>query len=456
MTRCLGLVQDIQVAFTMPARPASIPSNRASRLIHLGGLAMGIAGRMLAEGAQRAARGERPTVRDLLLTPDNAARLADKLARLRGAAMKVGQLLSMEAGELLPAEFTEILARLREDAHFMPLGQLAEVLEAQWGKGWETRFARFSFTPMAAASIGQVHEAWLTDGRHLAIKVQYPGVRRSIDSDVDNVAALLRVLPLLPSGIGLDALLAEAKRQLHQEADYGHEAESIRRFQALLADTADLVLPEVIAELSTREILAMTFVPGVPIERLTQAEQTLRDRVADRLIDLLLREFLEFGVVQTDPNFANYRFDPATQRIGLLDFGATRLYSPQRRQQVRDLMAAATAGDTAEIERAAIAAGYLDETDPQPRRRAVAEIFLLVAEPGRHTGTYDFGRSDLVQRLRDSSYVLGFDQGHWRPPPPDLIFLHRKLAGCFLLCARLRARVDVARLLQRHLDRRTT
>lgn len=286
--------------------------------------------------------------------------------------------------------------------------------------------------------------------------MQYPGVRRSIDSDVDNVAALLRVLPLLPSGVRLDELLAEAKRQLHLEADYSHEAESIHRFQGLLAREPDLVLPEVVAELSTREILAMTFVPGVPIERLTEAEQTLRDRVADRLIDLLLREFLEFGVVQTDPNFANYRFDPATQRIGLLDFGATRVYPPQRMQQVRDLMAAATAGDVAAVERAAIAAGYLGEADPLPRRRAVAELFLLVAEPGRYPGAYDFGRTDLTQRLRDSSYALGFDQGHWRPPPPDLIFLHRKLAGCFLLCARLGARVDVARHLQRHLERRTT
>lgn len=440
----------------MPARPTTIPLNRASRLMHLGSLAVGIASGMLAEGARRAARGKLPNPRDLLLTPDNAARLTEKLARLRGAAMKVGQLLSMEGGELLPPEFTDILANLREDAHFMPLDQLAEVLEAQWGMGWEARFSRFSFIPIAAASIGQVHEAWLTDGQHLAVKVQYPGVRRSIDSDVDNVAALLRMLPLLPSGVRLDELLAEAKRQLHLEADYRHEAESIRRFQGLLAREPDLVLPEVVAELSTREILTMTFLPGVPIERLFHAEQTLRDRVADRLIDLLLREFLEFGVVQTDPNFANYRFDPTTGRIGLLDFGATRVYSPQRMQQVRDLMAAATAEDVAAVERAAIAAGYLGEADPLPRRRAVAELFLLVAEPGRHPGTYDFGRTDLTQRLRASSYALSFDQGHWRPPPPDLIFLHRKLAGCFLLCARLGARVDVARHLRRHLERRTT
>ncbi len=436
----------------MTTRPAAVPSHRASRLMHLGGLAVGLAGGMFAEGARRMAQGQLPPVRELLLTPDNAARLADKLSRLRGAAMKVGQLLSMEAGELLPPEFTAALARLREDAHFMPLGQLADVLEANWGSDWERRFQRFGFTPLAAASIGQVHEAVLKDGRRLAVKVQYPGVRRSIDSDVDNVAALLRVLPLLPGEARLDELLAEAKRQLHEEADYLREAEHIRLFNRLLANEPHLMLPEVVDELTTSDVLAMSFVPGVPVESLAGAEQALRDGVAARLVELLLRELLEFGVVQTDPNFANFRYDPDTRRIGLLDFGATRVYPPQRLYQVRALMQAACAGDARGVERAALHAGYLDETDPLPRRRAVAELFLLVAEPARHTGAYDFGRSDLTLRLRDSSYALGFDRGHWRPPPADLIFLHRKLAGCFLLCARLEARVDVAGLMARQLD----
>lgn len=437
----------------MITRPAAVPSHRASRLIHLGGLALGLAGGMLAEGARRMAQGQLPPARDLLLTPDNAARLADKLSRLRGAAMKVGQLMSMEAGELLPPEFTAVLARLREDAHFMPLGQLAEVLEAHWGRDWERRFQRFGFTPLAAASIGQVHEAVLIDGRRLAVKVQYPGVRRSIDSDVDNVAALLRVLPLLPSEARLDDLLAEAKRQLHEEADYRREAGHIRQFRQLLAAEPDLHLPEVVDDLSTADVLAMTYVPGAPLESLDGAEQALRDRVAGRLVELLLREFLEFGVVQTDPNFANYRYDHERRHIGLLDFGATRVYPRERMDQIRALMQAACAGDARGVERAALDAGYLAESDPMPRRQAVAELFMLVAEPARHPGAYDFARTDLTTRLRDSSYALGFDQGHWRPPPADLIFLHRKLAGCFLLCARLKARVDVAGLMSRYLYR---
>jgi predicted unusual protein kinase regulating ubiquinone biosynthesis (AarF/ABC1/UbiB family) len=419
--------------------------------MHLGGLAVGLAGGMLAEGARRLATGQMPAARDLLLTPDNAARLADKLSRMRGAAMKVGQLLSMEAGELLPAEFTAVLARLREDAHFMPIGQVADVLEGEWGPGWETRFERFSFTPLAAASIGQVHEARLKDGRRLAIKIQYPGVRRSIDSDVDNVAGLLRLLPLLPAGADLGPLLAEAKRQLHEEADYRREAAHIREFRGLLADDPGFLLPEVVEELTTENVLAMSFVPGMPVETLADADQTQRDRVAGQLIGLLLREFLEFGTVQTDPNFANYRHDAETGRVALLDFGATRVYPAERQAQLRRLMDGAWREDAAAVASAALAMGYLDASDPPARRRAVTELFLLVCEPARHGGAYDFGRSDLTARLRDSSYALGFDQGHWRPPPADLIFLHRKLAGVFMLCARLKARVDVGALMAPHL-----
>mgnify|MGYP001141102848 CR=1 FL=1 len=428
-------------------RIAAVPTGRASRLMHMGGLALGVAGNMLAAGARQVAAGQRPEWRDLLLTPENAARLADKLSRLRGAAMKVGQLLSMEAGELLPPEFTEVLARLRQDAHFMPLGQLAELLESQWGEGWEQRFSRFNFTPLAAASIGQVHEAVLKTGERLAIKVQYPGVARSIDSDVDNVAALFRALPLLPQGAILDALLDEAKRQLHEEADYRREAGHIRQFARLLGDRPDLRLPAVIDSLSTDVVLTMTYVPGAPIESLSDAGQDLRDRLATRLVELMLREFLEFGVVQTDPNFANYRYDPDSDTLGLLDFGATRVYGDDRRAQVRDLIAAASAGEPAGVAAAAETAGYLLATDTPARRQAVTDLFMLVGEPARHPGAYDFGRSDLTARLRESSYALGFSEGHWRVPPADLIFLHRKLAGLFLLCARLGARVDVGRLM---------
>jgi predicted unusual protein kinase regulating ubiquinone biosynthesis (AarF/ABC1/UbiB family) len=415
-------------------------------------LATGLAGGAAAEGIRRLSQGERPGAANLLLTPANAARLTDRLSRMRGAAMKLGQLLSMEAGDVLAPEVTATLSRLRDDAHAMPGAQLARVLRRAWGEGWEGRFARFSFAPVAAASIGQVHGARARDGRDLAVKVQYPGVRQSIDSDVDNVATLLRLLRLLPEELDLQPLLEEAKAQLHAEADYRLEADYLERYGALLGDDPDFQVPSVDPELSTSEVLVMSFVPGEPLAALEGAAPQLRNRTATRLLALLLRELFEFGLVQTDPNLANYRHEPATGRIGLLDFGATRAYPSGRIEAFRQLLSAGTGGDRASVIEAAQGIGYLRPEDPAPQQAALADMVLVGCEPLRHTGPYDFAGSQLIARLRELGLALTFEHGYWRAPPPDTAFLHRKLGGLLLLCARLGARVDLRRLIGPYLD----
>ena len=257
-------------------RQRAVPSGRLSRLGHFSRLAAGVAGGMLSEGARRIAAGERPRVGDLLLTPGNIGKVAERLSHLRGAAMKLGQMISMDAGDFLPAELTQVLARLRDNAHHMPPQQLQQVLAAQWGKDWRTRFRRFEPRPIAAASIGQVHRATTHDGRDLAIKVQYPGVRESIDADIDNVATLLRVSGLLPRDLDISPLLAEAKRQLADEADYLREGEQMALFGKLLADDSTMVVPTLDAEFTTDRVLAMSFVDGSPIESLVTAPQAVR------------------------------------------------------------------------------------------------------------------------------------------------------------------------------------
>ena len=429
-----------------------IPESRLERLLHLGRLAGGIAGAALGDGARQLAQGRRPSLGDLLLTPANAHRLAERLSEMRGAAMKVGQLLSMEAGEVLPPELSRILERLRGDAHPMPLGQVAEVLTRAWGNGWERRFRRFSFTPLAAASIGQVHEAITVNGQHLAVKVQYPGVRRSIDSDVDNVATLLGLFRLVPQEVDFEPLLAEAKRQLHQEADYEQEAALLIRFAGHLGDHPGFEVPRVLPELTTPEVLAMTFLGGRPIETLTEAPARERNRIATALLDLALREVIDWGLVQTDPNFANYRYatgDGDTQgRIQLLDFGATRDYSPNTRAAFRDLLLAGMAGDAAGIERAAVAVGYLGPDDPPAYRAGIVELVHEATEPARTAGGYHFGRSSLARRVAEKAINLRLKGRFGRLPPPAILFLHRKLGGLYLLFSHLRAEIQVGEVLR--------
>jgi len=332
----------------------------------------------------------------------------------------------------------------------MPPSQLRRALGRDYGQGWEARFERFDFEPIAAASIGQVHAARTTDGRELALKIQYPGIARSIDSDVDNVAALLHATRILPVEIDVSGIVAEAKQQLRQEADYQLEAASLRRYRELVADEPAVWVPRVHDDLTTKRILAMDFARGLPIEDLRDpaTPQARRDAVGALLQRLLFREIFEFRYVQTDPNFANYLVEPESGRLLLLDFGATREYEAAFVAHYADLCRAVTRDDRGGVLDAAIAIGYLRREDPEEQQRAAVDLMLLACEPLRHRGVYDFSETTLAARARDAGFDLAFRKGFLRAPPPETVFLHRKLVGTFLLCHRIRARVDVRALLE--------
>jgi predicted unusual protein kinase regulating ubiquinone biosynthesis (AarF/ABC1/UbiB family) len=403
---------------------------------------------MVAEGARRIADGERPHLRDLLLTPSNVGRIADRLAHLRGAAMKLGQIISMDAGDLLPPELSAIMGRLRESAQHMPPAQLQKVLAREWGPDWRMRFQRFDLHPIAAASIGQVHRAITRDGRDLAIKVQYPGVRESIDADVDNVATLLRMSGALPKGLNIEPILLEAKRQLAEEADYEREGEQMRLFERLLADTPEVVVPTLDPELTTSRILAMTFLSGHPIETLETASQAARDAAMGALMTVVLRELFEFGVMQTDPNFANYRVQPETGRLVLLDFGAARPVEPGTASGYRLLLQAGLSGDRTAARAAALSAGFLGPAAvARHGKRIDAMIDVILGELDR-PGPFDFGDRRFVAALREPGLEIVSDSAAWHVPPADILFVQRKISGTALLAARLKARIDIRTLVQ--------
>ena len=424
-----------------PAR--AVPSGRLARLGGFGKLAGGVAGGMLAEGARRLAAGERPSMSDLLLTPGNATRVADRLSHLRGAAMKLGQMISMDAGDLLPAELSTILARLRNQAYRMPPAQLDRVLRAEWGADWRRRFRHFEASPIAAASIGQVHRATLPDGRVLAIKVQYPGVADSIDADIDNVATLLRVSGLLPAGLDLKPLLGEAKRQLAEEADYVREGAEMRRYRERLAGDARYVVPALEEALTTRRVLAMDFVEGRAIETLAEASDEVRDRTVTALIELVLRELFDFGVMQTDPNFANYRWQPETGRLVLLDFGATRTVPAATADGYRRLIEAGLARDLPLVRDVAVETGFVGAAAAEAHRPAIDRMVAAIDAALNRPGLFDFGDRAFVPVIREEAKAMIADRETWHVPDVETLFVQRKVSGTALLAARLKAKVDV-------------
>ncbi|QUJ75365.1 AarF/ABC1/UbiB kinase family protein [Sulfitobacter albidus] len=433
------------------SRGLPVPSSRLARLGRLSGMTAGVAGNMALGGAAALGRGERPSWRGLLMTPSNVTRIADQLAKMRGAAMKIGQMVSMDTGDVLPPELAQIMARLRDDAHFMPPAQLSKVLSQAWPEGWRRSFARFDVRPIAAASIGQVHRARLTDGRDLAIKVQYPGVAKSIDSDVANVGALIRMSGLLPKGFSLAPYLDEAAAQLHEETDYLREAAHLTRFGTLLADADGITLPRAHPDWSTDTVLAMDFVPSRPIEEAVSESEEVRTQLVARLLDLTLRELFEFKLMQTDPNFANYRYRVGTAEVVLLDFGATRRVSDRISTAYRKMLRCGLAGDLDVVEEIAVSIGFFDKkTEPHHLtriRRMMAMIFdALRAE------SFDFADPTLSRQMQAEGEALA--RGGFIPPvvPTEVLFLQRKLAGMFLLGARLGVRLPVAQMMARYLD----
>lgn len=429
-----------------------VPAGRLSRIRRLGSLTTGIAGRMALDGARSLSRGERPDLRSLLLTPSNARNVADELARMRGAAMKMGQLLSMEADDLLPPELAGILSRLRASADPMPPTQLKRVLRDAWGSDWRRDFRSFDTRPIAAASIGQVHRARLRDGRELAIKVQYPGIAESIDGDVANLGALIRLSGLLPKDFDLGPYLSAARAQLREEADYEREAQAMRAYAGLVAGSGDFLLPEVQPDWSTRSVLSMSYLRSRPIETLAEAPQADRDHAMERLLALFLDELFRYRTVQTDPNFANFRYCPESGRIVLLDFGAVRSFEPSLVETIRGLLRSGLAGDLPAIEAHLFDLGLLSPTSPEVFRKSILDMATLVFAELRHD-SFDFGRTDLLAQLRAAGKQLAAE----RIPPPvipfDLLYLQRKAGGMFLLGTRLRARVGLRRPFAQHLGR---
>lgn len=431
----------------------AVPASRAARLGKLGSLAGRIAGNLLIDGGKELANGRKPKVKQLLLNEKNIQYLADQLATMRGAAMKAGQMLSMDTGSLLPPELAAILDRLRADAVIMPSLQLIEVLEKNWGEQWQDQFDRFSFDPIAAASIGQVHKAKTKSGIELAVKIQYPGVKKSIDSDIDNVFSLLRMSGMVPKEVDLSPLVAEARNQLKKEADYYAEGQKIREYSEHInsfSKLEELLLPEYYDSFSTEEILCMSFVSGQNLETLRYSSQEEKDRVISLLMELFFAEFLEYGCVQTDPNMANYLYNADSRQLALLDFGATRTFSSTFRTQYLNALLAASESDKPRLGDALYELGFFNQGLEVKNLEPILDIFILATEPLRSMGVYDFSGAELSLRIKEKGMAISGSSDAWHTPPPDVLFLHRKMAGLYLLASRFNARIDVRTLFQKY------
>lgn len=430
-----------------------VPTSRVERLARIGLLTGEFALSGAAETVKRAF-GAGASEDNVFLNPVGAERLARRLARMRGAAMKIGQMISLFDEEILPKEFAEAMAILRDAADTMPESQVRASLVTAYGQHWWKEFDSFDFEPIAAASIGQVHTGTTHDGKELAIKIQYPGVAESIESDVRNLATALKAGRILPVGLDIDGIVNEAQRQLEQEADYLAEADYLRRYRERLGDDPRYRIPEICERLCTPRVLAMERLFGVPLEDLAGADhsQEERDEMGAALVELLFRELFEFGLMQTDPNFSNYLLVKEEGKLGLLDFGSTSVIPRKLADRYRALFEGLIDRDRERIANAIEQIGFLKADDKPSIRERLIDLFLVVFEPLSHDGPFDFTEANIISRTQEMGMELAFKHGYMRAPPAETMFLHRKLDGTLLLCTRIKARVDVKRILTRVLE----
>jgi predicted unusual protein kinase regulating ubiquinone biosynthesis (AarF/ABC1/UbiB family) len=419
-----------------------VPSGRLARLAKLGGLASAVAGNVVRGATKQVFNGQRPSLTQSLLNIDNAISITKRLAHMRGAAMKLGQLLSMDAGELLPAEWEPILSRLRQEADPMPKAQLLKTLEASWSKNWQQQFSSFSFSPIASASIGQVHKATLKDGRKLAIKVQYPGVRESIDSDIDNVMSLLKLTGVLPKHIDLTSLLAEAKAQLKNEANYLQEAEFLNAYRENLRNDPRFIVPFVVDELTDQNILAMEYIEGSPITDIGAMSTDIVDLVCTQLMHLTYQELFNHRLMQSDPNFANFLYQSDTQKIVLLDFGACRQVSQHTSEHFLAMAEAMQHQDTNGMRSALYSLGLVDNHMSAAAIDIVLKACLEASDCLQSDTGYNLKKQQLIKRIQEITIPLIADKTAAASPIFEVALVNRKITGMILLANKLGATLD--------------
>lgn len=197
----------------------------------------------------------------------------------------------------------------------MPLSQSSRVLANSLGKHWRDQLADFSPRPIAAASIGQVHQGILPDGRRVAIKIQFPGISKSIQSDLGNLKMLLAASALLPPGLYLDNTIKVMQRELLDECNYHREAQCASKFAQLLHNDPSFTVPAIIPELTADQVLTAEWMQGTPLAKMQNKSQEWRNQIASSILKLALREIFEFRIMQTDPNWSNFLWNEHTQQV---------------------------------------------------------------------------------------------------------------------------------------------
>ena len=435
-----------------PPEAGKLPTGRLARTARVGGLVTGqglrwagmrTANRLRTPERAAAARSER--------TAAVVQQLVDQLGQMRGAAMKVGQMISMVEFDGLPAdeqdELQRSLAALRENVPPVPFADLEKLMRGEFGGPLQRVFRDFDKRAFAAASIGQVHRATTLDGDDVAVKIQYPGVAEAVETDLRNATLLLPLVKRLAPGLDAKALAAEMRERIGDELDYELEAQNQRRIERRMRGHPFVRVPRIRTDLSTRRVLVSEYVEGDRFEVVRRAEEAQRDRYGEIVFRLYFGLLYRDRIALGDPHPGNYLLCP-DGRVCFLDFGLLRDVDADRVAAEREIARAVRDRDAAAVKAALLAGGYLpasrgDEVDADFALGLMRMAIKWYAVPGERRFSPDDARRRRDRERPDSEQRAAMRmQVNQFTLPPESILIRRMHGIVAVVLERLRAGAD--------------
>lgn len=399
-----------------------------------------------------------------------ARELADELGRLKGSVMKAGQMLSLYGQYFLPAEAVEVLSSLQDNTPAVSWSFVEPQLTECLGPAVLNKLD-INTKPIAAASLGQAHLATVrSTGEQVVVKIQYPGVASAIDTDIRTLSRLVQATRLAPKALDLAPIFSELRDMLVRECDYDQERVFTQTFCERLARDSRFVVPKVYPEFCANRVLTTRYQPGysVAAPEVQALSQARRNALGKAFVDLFVTEFFEWNMVQTDPHFGNYRIqidpDGENDRIVALDFGATRMFASEFVDNYSKIVRGSLRNNREEIAQGVLDIGLMDRDTPDSVLQGFGDLTELIVEPFRKPfdpqvperlytpgGAYSFGMTDLPARVGQTA-ALKMMSKHFKIPPQEIIFLHRRIGGVLVTLRTLKAELRLHDLLKLYLN----
>ena len=367
---------------------------RFNRFRKLAGLSAQLSADVLKSGARRLV-GQDPE----LISKASAEKLVSTLGELKGAAMKIGQMMAMDT-EVLSPEVRQVIARLQNEAPPMPYALVAGVIREELGGEPQALFASFEEKPLAAASLGQVHRAVLHDGRPVAVKVQYPGIAETLHGDMDNLGLVVKTVSKASRFTDGTAYFQELRQEMLLETDYLREAQLATAFARSVVPFPELKVPEVVAERTTRRVLTLELLKGRTLKDWVVASPSAEERfrVARQLILAIYGPFFHTGEMHADPHPGNFMV-LEDGRLGLLDFGSIKRFSPHFVDANRRMLVHAVKLEPMDVLGLSREVGFTCELPDAEGRALIHELFQIVGRPMR-SAPYDYATCAITRDMK--------------------------------------------------------